>query len=310
MKPKQLTKTSLITIRILTTFMIVSFSGCVHVDGPSLELWNTMSVSASKYFPHSLGSSWVYEDQDGKELIRRAIEGKEIKGTLYKAFSCEPGLADHTVYSPLFSPALYNDTDATKTLLADDAIAKSIKARLRKEMEAFASYFRYEHMKDAGIEITVQIPDHLLLLPAIELIDHTEWQVSQIKATMKIDLPEIDKDGTITFEFTISEKGRVIGAETINTTAGTFKDCLKVKYWTETKVVITPTPDPADVVIEPPGETITTVWFAPNIGMAKYQQIAFPIFLDMIPANDIQPDIPKLSPYSKRTLQLKKVDIK
>ena len=31
-----------------------------------------------QYFPNTLGSYWVYEDQDGNELTRRVIEDKEI----------------------------------------------------------------------------------------------------------------------------------------------------------------------------------------------------------------------------------------
>ena len=34
------------------------------------------------YFPYVPGSYWVYEDQDGNELTRRATEKKEIKGRL------------------------------------------------------------------------------------------------------------------------------------------------------------------------------------------------------------------------------------
>ena len=31
---------------------------------------------SNDYFPHTLGSSWVYEDQDGNKLTRRAVAKK------------------------------------------------------------------------------------------------------------------------------------------------------------------------------------------------------------------------------------------
>ena len=46
------------------------------------------------YFPHAIGSYWVYEDQDGNELTRRVIESKNIDGETYHAFSYEPTFED------------------------------------------------------------------------------------------------------------------------------------------------------------------------------------------------------------------------
>jgi len=32
------------------------------------------------YFPHAIGSSWVYEDADGNQFTRRAVKAKEKDG--------------------------------------------------------------------------------------------------------------------------------------------------------------------------------------------------------------------------------------
>lgn len=42
---------------------------------------------ANYYFPDAPNSYWVYEDQNGDELTRYAIEPEEIDGEFYRAFS-------------------------------------------------------------------------------------------------------------------------------------------------------------------------------------------------------------------------------
>ena len=68
------------TMRILVLSSSVALIGC---------------GTAQKYFPHTIGSSWVYEDQDRGEWIRRSTEGEEIGWDMYKVFSYEPALEDY-----------------------------------------------------------------------------------------------------------------------------------------------------------------------------------------------------------------------
>ena len=56
MKSKQLAKTGLIIIRIITTFMIVIFSGCAQIHTPHIVYLPDMSVSA---FEYSFGSPHI-----------------------------------------------------------------------------------------------------------------------------------------------------------------------------------------------------------------------------------------------------------
>lgn len=45
---------------------------------------------ANYYFPDTLGSYWVYEDENGDELTRYAVEPGEVDGETY--FCCSRGV--------------------------------------------------------------------------------------------------------------------------------------------------------------------------------------------------------------------------
>ena len=122
---------------------------------------------------------------------------------------------------------------------------------------------------------------------------------------MKASSENLSEPFEITLNFSIFETGIVLGTETVETAAGTFEECLRVEYRTETTAVITPQPPPDDV--DPPGETVTTLWFAPNVGIVKYHQQMDYIFLEMIPDEE---DLPIPPGPTLRTLELKRYEIK
>ena len=93
--------------------------------------------TAKTYFPGTLGSYWVYEDQDGNELTRTVDEGEEIAGETFNIFIYEPDIEDWANYAYHFLPSLYSVDDESITCLIGDEIEKATKARLTKEMEAF-----------------------------------------------------------------------------------------------------------------------------------------------------------------------------
>ncbi len=274
--------------------------------------------SAQVYFPGTLESFWVYEDQDGNELTRVAIEGEEIAGKTYPAFSYEPELEDWADYSCFIHPSLYNVSEAGITLVVGEEVENGVNARLKKEMDMFAEVLSQEMLTQLppGVEIPnfnlhvdveAEAHDHLFLLPDTITINE-EWDVNQIEVKAKI-IPEGLGDPNneqLKVDFTIVETGIVVGTETVETIAGTFEDCLKVEYRTETTAVMTPNPPPEEVA--PSGETVTTVWFAPNVGIVKLHQISGYMFLDMIPEDaDFSFTFP---PPTEKTLELKRYEIK
>ena len=108
-----------------------------------------------------------------------------------------------------------------------------------------------------------------------------------------------------TNSLTIVEKGKVLGIERVETPAGTFKDCLKVEYRTYTGMAVFPE-DAAEINAEPPGETLTTLWIAPNVGIVKFHQKAEDILLKTIPI----PEIESVVSTTVRTLELKRYEFK
>ena len=270
--------------------------------------------SVQKYFPGTLDNFWVYEDQDGSELTRYSIEGEEIAGETYHAFSYDPELEDWANYSCFIYPGLYNVNDEGITLVVDGEVENAAEARLKKEMDIFVEALKGQvppgvEIPDFSIsvEVEAQGQEDLLLLPENVTVNE-EWDVNQVEVNAKMIMEGagVPDNEQATINFTIIETGIVLGTETVETIAGTFEDCLRVEYRTETTAVLTPTPSPDEVA--PPGETVTTVWFAPNVGIVKLHQISGHLFLDMIPKDA---DFPAgLPPPTERTLELKRYEIK
>ena len=273
--------------------------------------------STSKYFPSTLESYWVYEDQDGNEFTRRAIEGEEIAGKTYSAFSYEPELEDWVDYSYFLHPSLYQVSDAGITLIVKDEVEKAVKARLKKEMDALVEALMATEVPPdtrINVDIDVQVQDLLFLLPDAIIADE-KWDANQIEATVKITFigDNVPDEHKLTIDFTIIETGIVLGTDSVETAAGTFEDCLKVEYRTETTAILDPVPPPPDQV-DPPGETVTTVWFAPGVGIVKVHQKRNHSFLEMLSDEMLSNDegIPLLLPPNPepKTFELKKYEIK
>ena len=105
-------------------------------------LLSDQSDIITQYFPNTLGSYWVYEDQDGNELTRRTIEDKEVAEKTYRAFSYEPTVEDWTDYIYHVQPFLYQVGDEQITFFVGDEVKETIKARLTKEIKTMIETMR------------------------------------------------------------------------------------------------------------------------------------------------------------------------
>ncbi|MDE0089129.1 MAG: hypothetical protein OXU23_25655 [Candidatus Poribacteria bacterium] len=283
-------------LKKLSTFLIflLVFSFSVTLLG---------NESATKYFPSTLGSYWVYEDQDGNELTRRAVEGEEIAGETYHVFDYESELEDWTDYSIFIRPSLYQMSDKGITLVVGDEVEKAIKARFAKEMEHLRKIIELDDPDAANFtyEVKTEAQDefHLLSTP---ITLNEEWDANQIKVNFKLFFEGTEQ---ISIDYTILESGIISGIETVETSAGTFEDCLKVEYRTETTVEQDSVFSPEET--NPLGETVKTVWFAPNVGIVKVKQKSRHLFFDLIPEEEdlLMPAEPK-----EKIFELKKYEIK
>ena len=167
-----------------------------------------------QYFPNTLGSYWVYEDQDGNELTRRVIEGKEIAGEMYHAFSYEPTLKDSTDYDYHIHPNFYQVGEERVTFLVGDAAQKAVKARLNKEMGTLRTILLSEYgwnlISSTDIEAEVKDSFDVLQTP---VAFNEAWEAMEIKAkiTMRSDPPQAPEE--IMLDLTIVETGKVLGTE-------------------------------------------------------------------------------------------------
>ena len=237
---------------------------------------------SNDYFPHTPGSFWVYEDQNGDKLTRRAVEVKTIEDETYHAFSYEPTLEDWTNYEHYVHPNFYQIRKDGIAFFVGDEVEKAFEARLRREMDA-------DSEKQQGISTTagvsadfsyaieIDAQDDFYLLPTPIVFDK-EWTAVRISGSITLKLkmqgtdfqiPGGDRVNAIPID--LVEKGKVAGAETVKTPAGTFEDCLKIEYWMEDGVEATKKEETAKSTSSDDSDVETsTLWLAPNIGIVKF----------------------------------------
>ena len=256
------------------------------------------------YFPHTLGNYWVYADQDGNESTRHAVAEKTIEGETYHAFGYEPALEDWADYDYHIHPNFHKVGEERVTFLVGDEAQKAIKARLTKEMGTLRTILLVNMMEfDILCNIEAEVKDSFYVLPTPVTFNEV-WEAMQIKAKirMRSDPPQDPEE--IILEITIVETGKVLGTENVETPAGTFENCLKIEYQTETEVEALP-PDQTDQVPNPPGESVTTLWIAPKVGIVKFHQKREDIVLKTMPP------LPGLKASTTvKTLELKKYEVK
>ena len=234
---------------------------------------------SNNYFPHTLGSFWVYADQDGNKLTRRAVKKRTIEGETYHAFSYEPTSEDWTDYEHYVHPNFYQIREDGIAFFVGDKVEKAFEARLRQEMEADIKKQQGistspEVSADFSYEIEVEAKDDFYLLPTPIVFDKA-WTATQISGsiTLKVKMQSPDfqipgGDQVNAIPIDLVEKGKVTAKETVKTLAGTFEDCLKIEYWyTEaTKKEDTTKQASSDTS----GIELTTLWLAPNVGIVKF----------------------------------------
>ena len=245
---------------------------------------------ANYYFPDTSGSYWVYEDQNGDELTRYAIEPEEIDGETYRAFSYDPALEDWAEFEHYVQPYFYQVGTDWVAFFVGAEIENALKAATMQQMEEAIVLMRQTMMEqmppelnitfDIDYDVEVESQDYFYFLPTPATFGE-DWTATEINVvlTMTIDLKgmpiEIPGGSTQTVKTytTLVETGNVTGTETVETAAGTFEDCLVIEYRTDAS---TETVMSVEVPDQPgPQEqqdvTITTVWLAPHVGIVKFE---------------------------------------
>ena len=245
---------------------------------------------ANYYFPDAPGSYWVYEDQNGDELTRYAIEPEEIDGEFYRAFSYDPALEDWADFEHYVHPYFYQVGADWVAFFVGAETENAIKAATMKQMEEVIVMIRQglqEQMPpelnitlDLDYDVEVESQDYFYFLPTPATFGE-EWTAIEINVvlTMTIDIRgmpvEIPGGSTQTVKTytTLVESGNVTGTETVETEAGTFEDCLVIEYRTDASTetaasVELPQPQGPE---EQQDVTVTTLWLAPHVGIVKFE---------------------------------------
>ena len=284
--------------------------------------------TAKLYFPSTLDSYWVYVDQDGNELTRQVVEGEEISGVIYNGFSYDPELEDWLDFDRHFFPYLYHVGDEWVSGFVGEEVENTIKARLSKEMDIISELTQNVIASTAPPELNVTIQliydveaeseENCFLLP-LDVSPDEEWDSINVSATVTFTMdiqgiPELQgapEIPTITLNVDIQETGMILGTETVDVPAGTFEDCLKIQFQTETELTANE-PNPNQ---EEPGETVTTLWLAPNVGIVKFHQEEERVFLNTMSDTDFeeaalaQPDIEALLAPTVKSFELQSYEI-
>ena len=289
---------------------------------------NSGKENGHQYFPSSSDNFWVYQDQDGDKITRKGDKSKLDDGKMYAGFKVKPALKESKDFNRFLHPAYCHYEEGSVFLHVGEKLRKAIKARLTDEMELF-SKLSVDSIKknfppdnsikvDLDYEIKVDTDEHLKLLNHQPDID-SEWKSIEINAkiTMKFNIegldtfPDAEDLPTTILNFAIVEKAKILGTESIETPAGTFDSCLKIVYRTETKMTETRPITSADV----PGESVTTIWYAPQVGIIKIHSETEKIFLhalserELIKKHASKEEAAEITKPSIKTFQLKQYKI-
>lgn len=292
---------------------------CVLVLVLSFSAVSIGNEWANYYFPDTPGSYWTYEDQNGNEFTRYAIEPETIDGETYRAFSYEPALEDWADFEHYVQPYYYQVSDDWVAFFAGTEIENALKASTIREMDEALPFLREQMMGeipegapisiDFGYDVEVESQDYFYLLPTPATFNE-EWTALELSATLTLTINiqgapmEIPGGApTITTHSAVVEIGNVTGTETVDTPAGTFEDCLIIEYQTnETTEIAFSVPGAQQDTEEREASTITTVWLAPNVGIVKFRH-------EHPEADEARAEI-GLAPEGEKTLELTNYEIK
>lgn len=242
---------------------------------------------ADYYFPDAVGSYWTYEDQDGEELTRYAIEPEDIEGETYRAFSYDPALEDWSDYKYHVHFYFYQVSDDWVAFFTGAEIENALEAVVTERLEGEFLQPLKEQVDSAvspGVTFEMsttfdaEAQDYLYLFPT-PVTFNEEWVAMKVQAefVIRIDMAgdpnEIPPGGALIFTFHIDvlETGTVEGTETVETPAGTFEDCLKIEFQTEMRMTLEmfPPVEDAQLMLPDNSQVSTTLWLAPNVGIIK-----------------------------------------
>ena len=244
---------------------------------------------ANYYFPDTLSSYWTYENENGDEFTRYAIEPQDVDGEMHRAFSYDPALEDWADYDYHTHPYFYQVTDDWTAFRVGDDIENATRTVTERQWQEVVSIMKEQVNAqlpegvsidlDVTYDLNIQAQDYFYFLPNNATFNE-EWEALRID--MQIDLEmELTSNmagfppttQAIAMALTLTETGIIIGTETVDTEAGTFEDCLLITYSTDATIETNPDiPEAKSIFGDAYSGSTTTLWLAPNVGLVKMEQ--------------------------------------
>ena len=244
---------------------------------------------ANYYFPDAVGSYWTYEDQDGEELTRYAIAPEEIDGETYRAFSYDPVLEDWADYQYYVHPYFYQVSDDWVAFFIGEDIENATRAITEQQWNEVVTLMKQQMNNqmppgvtidlDVTYELDVEAQDYFYFLPTPATFNE-EWEALRVNTKVDLQISITSNlesfpptSQAITMFLTLVETGNVTGTETLETSAGTFEDCLKIEYTVDATIETNPEiPEAKSMFADAYGGSVTTLWLAPNVGIVQMLQ--------------------------------------
>ncbi|MCG9127160.1 hypothetical protein JT359_06105 [Candidatus Poribacteria bacterium] len=240
---------------------------------------------ADYYFPDELGSFWVYEDHNGNEFTRFAIEETNVDGNTFRTFSYEPQIEDWEEYKYIMHPYQYQVSDDWISLYVGEDIENGTKSIVTNKLQEVIATMREQMVEQLPDGITMEFDfsvtptawDYFYMMP-IPVDSNDDWIAMklELKVELKLDIQGIPVEipeelKSVSATTNLEEAGSILGTESIETDAGRFDDCLKIQYKVTATTDTTLPPEFKQFLPDQEtGGSTTTIWLAPRIGIVKY----------------------------------------
>ena len=244
---------------------------------------------ANYYFPDTLGSYWHYENQDGDEFTRYAIEPQDVDGETYRAFSYEPALEDWADYDYHTHPYFYQVSEDWVAFFVGNDIENATRTVTERQWKEIVSVMKEqvnsqlpEGMRidlDVTYDLDIQAQDYFYFLPAGADFNE-EWEALRIDMQINLQMELTSNMAgfppttqAIAMSLTLTETGIVTDTETVDTDAGTFEDCLVITYSMDAEIETNPEiVEAKSMFADAYSGSTTTLWLAPDVGLVKMVQ--------------------------------------
>ncbi len=205
------------------------------------------------YFPDSIGSRWVYWNDDGQEWTREITDRKDIQDNNYQTFNYTP--TDFETDTNILKPKYFRVTQNNLLFNVSDKIDQHIQTELPKSVQD----------DFAGLDIKVvteQISYPDLVFLHLPLTPDFNWEAFDVEIQGNLILQDLTLLH-IPFEVMINIAAEVLGVGLTETPAGSFEDTYQIEYQIETTHTVF---SEEDSFIQ-----IYIIWFTPHVGIVKIE---------------------------------------